>query len=140
MQLKISFFVVAFTLCVCSCCTSTSAQTTSLYREDFTTNQELRFAIGAFATPSAISFSPEGVSTNIPASPDSSGGLGVDPTIPQVDITGTTSIEVVARADAGNQSDLVVAVREAAVEGQAIGEFFSYTIPASSFPVGGSVK
>ena len=137
MRLKISFFLVAFTLCVCSCNASTSAQTTSLYREDFTTNQTLRFAFGAFAPPSAVSFSPEGVSTNIPASPDSSGGLGVDPTIPQVDITGTTSIEVVARADAGNQSDLVVAVREAAVEGQAIGEFFSYTIPASSFPVGG---
>ena len=137
MRLKISFFLVAFTLCVCSCSTSTFAQTTSLYREDFTTNQELRFAIGAFATPSAISFSPEGVSTNIPAGPDSSGGLGVDPTIPQVDLTGTTSIEVVARADAGNQSDLIVAVREAAAEGQAMGEFFSFRIPASSFPVGG---
>jgi len=114
-----------------------SAQNTSLYLEDFTTNQTLRFTFGAFDSPSAVSFSSAGVSTNIPASSDSFGGLGVDPTTPMVDITGTTSIQVVARADAGNASALVISVREASSANGEIGEFFSYTIPASNFPVGG---
>ena len=115
-----------------------SAQT-SLYLEDFTVNQTLRYSFGSFESPSAISFNSSGVSTSIPAStaPDSFGGLGVDPIDPPIDITGTTSIEVIASADAGNQSDLVISIREAPVAGQANGEFFSYTIPASTFPIGG---
>ena len=115
---------------------SASAQT-SLYLEDFTTNQTLQYDFGAFDAPNAHSFSSQGVVTNIPASSDSFGGLGVGPTIPMVDITGTVSIEVVARADAGNQSDLVISIREAPSSNGVIGEFFSYTIPRSNFPTGG---
>ncbi len=137
MQSKLFHLLLALTVCLCGSVDRTSAQNTSLYLEDFTTNQTLRYSFGSFDSPSASSFSSEGVSTNIPASSDSFGGLGVDPTTPQVDITGTTTIEVVARADAGNQSDLVISIREAAVGDQALGEFFSYTIPASNFPIGG---
>ena len=114
----------------------TSAQT-SLYLEDLTTNQTLLYEFGSFDNAGAHWFSSLGVVTNIPASSDSFGGLGVSPTVSLVDITGTTSIEVVARADAGNQSDLVITVREAANSTETTGEFFSYTIPASNFPVGG---
>ena len=56
------------------------AQTNSLYLEDFTSNQTLLYDFGAFALatdPTATSFSSSGVSTNIPASSDSFGGLGV---------------------------------------------------------------
>ena len=115
-----------------------SAQSSSLYLEDFRSNQNLLFEFGAFASgPSAFSFSSLGVTTNIPASSDSFGGLGVLPTSASVSITGTTAIEVVARANPGNQSDLVISIREAAAGGQTLGEFFSYTIPRSNFPVGG---
>ena len=116
------------------------AQPTSLYREDFRTNQTLRYSFGSFDVsnnPSAVSFSSSGVTTNIPASSDSFGGLGVDPTIPLVDITGTTAIQVVARAEPGNQSDLVISIREAENNGAELGEFFSYTVPRSNFPSGG---
>jgi len=118
----------------------TASAQSSIYLEDFTTNQTLRFTFGSFdlsTSPNAVSFSSAGVSTNIPASGDSFGGLGVDPTVPMIDITGTTSIRVVARADAGNQSDLVISVREAPVGGQEMGEFFSYTVSRSNFPTGG---
>ena len=114
-----------------------SSQIASLYLEDFTTNQTLVFEFGAFASPAASSFSSSGVSTNIPASADSFGGLGVAPTNGSVDITGTSSIEVVARADAGNASDLVISIREAPGPAGVDGEFFSYTIPANKFPAGG---
>jgi aryl-phospho-beta-D-glucosidase BglC (GH1 family) len=120
--------------------TSASAQNTSLYLEDFTTNQTYRYTFGAFDlnnNPSATSFGPSGVSTNIPASGDSFGGLGVDPTILGVDVTGTTAIQVTARADAGNSSDLVITIREAPDASGEIGEFFSYTVAASNFPTGG---
>lgn len=133
-KLKLSLLVLLIGLFGSACA---SAQNSSLYLEDFTTNQTLRFAFGAFDSPSAISFSSAGVSTNIPASGDSFGGLGVDPVNPPVDITGTTSIEVVARADAGNQSDLIISIREAPTGNQERGEFFSYTVPANNFPVGG---
>jgi len=115
------------------------AQTTSLYVEDFRTNQTLRFSFGALSVtnnPTSSSFSALGISTNVPASANSFGGLGVSPANPLADVTGTTSIEVVARVDAGNQSNLVLTVRENGTGG-ASGEFFSYSIPASSFPVGG---
>ena len=133
-KLKLCLLTLLIGLCGA---VSASAQNSSLYFEDFATNQTLRFAFGAFDTPSAISFSSEGVSTNIPASGDSFGGLGVDPVNPPVDITGTTSIEVVARVDAGNQSDLIISIREAPTGNQEMGEFFSYTVPANNFPVGG---
>lgn len=115
------------------------AQTNSLYLEDFTSNQTLLYDFGAFALatdPTATSFSSSGVSTNIPASSDSFGGLGVAPSSSAVDLTGTTTIEVTARADAGNASDLIISIRESP-NGGTIGEFFSYTIAAESFPVGG---
>ena len=115
------------------------AQTNSLYLEDFTSNQTLLYDFGAFALatdPTAASFSSSGVSTNIPASSDSFGGLGVAPSSSAVDLTGTTTIEVTARADAGNASDLIISIRESP-NGGTIGEFFSYTIAAESFPVGG---
>ena len=115
------------------------AQTNSLYLEDFTSNQTLLYDFGAFALatdPTATSFSSSGVSTNIPASSDSFGGLGVTPSSSAVDLTGTTTIEVTARADAGNASDLIISIRESP-NGGTIGEFFSYTIAAESFPVGG---
>jgi len=133
-------FLLVFAVCICGSVVSTLAQTASLYREDFTTNQALRFTFGSFdlsSFPTAVSFSSEGVSTNIPASSDSFGGLGVNPATSEVDLTGTTSIEVVARVDAGNQSDLVISIREAPAGGQERGEFFSYTVSASNFPVGG---
>ena len=116
-----------------------SAQTTTLYTEDFRTNQTLRFSFGSLSTttnPTSSSFSDLGISTNVPASENSFGGLGVAPADPLADLTGTTSIEVVARVDAGNQSDLVITVRENPTAGVQ-GEFFSYVVPASSFPVGG---
>ena len=116
-----------------------SAQS-SLYLEDFTTNQTLRYAFGTFDNPGANAFNSSGVETNIPASSDSFGGLGVSPTIPSVSISGTTSIEVVARADAGNQSDLVISIRETPDDGQELGEFFSYTIARSNFPTGGGFR
>ena len=133
-KLKLCLLTLLIGLCGA---VSASAQNSSLYFEDFTTNQTLRFAFGAFDSPSGITFSSEGVSTNIPASGDSFGGLGVDPVNPPVDITGTTSIEVVARADAGNQSDLIISIREAPTGNQEQGEFFSYTVPSDNFPVGG---
>ena len=136
MQSKLKLYLLTLLIGLCGA-VSASAQNSSLYFEDFATNQTLRFAFGAFDTPSAISFSSEGVSTNIPASGDSFGGLGVDPVNPPVDITGTTSIEVVARVDAGNQSDLIISIREAPTGNQEMGEFFSYTVPANNFPVGG---
>ena len=132
-KLRLLFLVLLTSL---SAAVSVSAQT-SLYLEDFTTNQTLRYDFGAFDAPNAHSFSSLGVVTNIPASANSFGGLGVAPTIPLVDITGTTSIEVVARADAGNQSDLIISIREAPNSAGVMGEFFSYTIPASNFPTGG---
>jgi aryl-phospho-beta-D-glucosidase BglC (GH1 family) len=116
------------------------AQTTSLYLEDFTSNQTLKYSFGSFdlsTYPTSNSFSSEGLVTNIPPSSDSFGGVGVSPINAPVDITGTTSIQVTARADAGNQSDLVISIREAIDAGGANGEFFSYTIPASNFPIGG---
>ncbi len=131
--LKCAFVVLLFGFCGAN---DASAQT-SLYLEDFTTNQTLLYEFGSFDNPGAHSFSSLGVVTNIPASSDSFGGLGVSPTIPSVDITGTTSIEVVARADAGNQSDLVIAIREGPNAAGDAGEFFSYNIPASNFPIGG---
>lgn len=137
---SIILFLLFFAVCICGSVVSTLAQTASLYREDFTTNQALRFTFGSFdlsSFPTAVSFSSEGVSTNIPASSDSFGGLGVNPATSEVDLTGTTSIEVVARVDAGNQSDLVISIREAPAGGQERGEFFSYTVSASNFPVGG---
>lgn len=116
-----------------------SGQTTNIYTEDFRTNQTLLFSFGALSAninPTPFSFSDLGISTNVPASANSFGGLGVAPADPLADLTGTTSIEVVARVDAGNQSDLVITVRETGTGG-AQGEFFSYIVPASSFPIGG---
>ena len=139
MSLRFSLVVLVLSLLFVNV-EDVSAQQTSLYREDFTTNQVLRYSFDSFDVsnnPSAVSFSALGVSADVPASANSFGGLGVDPTIPLVDITGTTSIEVVARAEPGNQSDLVISIREAENNGQDLGEFFSYTVPASNFPVGG---
>ncbi len=134
-----SYFKFYFLFLLASICgiNNSSAQT-SLYLEDFTTNQTLLYQFGSFNDADAYAFSSLGVVTNIPASSDSFGGLGVSPTISGVDITGTTSIEVVARADAGNQSDLVITVREVGSGGN-VGEFFSYTIPMSNFPIGGGL-
>lgn len=126
-----------FTMLTCCWLASITSAQTSLYLEDFTTNQNLLFEFGSFDNAGAHSFSSSGVSTNIPASSDSFGGLGVSPTIAMVDITGTTSIEVVARADAGNQSDLVISIRESDSPTGGLGEFFSYTVSSSNFPVGG---
>jgi len=107
MRCKLKLLFIALLTGLCGA-VSASAQVNSLYLEDFRTNQTLRFAFGSFEAPSAISFSSEGVSTNIPASGDSFGGLGVNPIEESVDITGTTSIEVVARANAGNQSTVSI--------------------------------
>ena len=45
------------------------------------------------------------------------------------------AILINARLDAGNAADLVITLREVG-DGVAPGEFFSYTIPASSFTTG----
>jgi len=139
MRSKFKLFLLVLLTGFCGA-VDASAQTNRLYHEDFTTNQILLFDFGSFdlsTFPTAHSFSSEGLSTNIPASSDSFGGLGVPPTIASVDITGTTSIQVTARADAGNQSDLVIAIRESSSSGQDRGEFFSYAISSSNFPIGG---
>ena len=136
-RLKLFILILLTSFCGAG---STLAQSNSLYLEDFTANQTLLYDFGSFASasnPAASSFSAAGVSTNIPASGDSFGGLGVAPTVPSVNLTGTTTIEVIARANAGNESDLVISIREQPTSDGTIGEFFSYVIPASRFPVGG---
>ena len=135
---KFKLFLLILVTVLCGAVDS-SAQTTFIYGEDFRANQTLRFSFGALSAsnnPTPFSFSALGISTNVPASANSFGGLGVSPTNPLADVTGTTSIEVVARVDAGNQSDLVITVRETGAAGVQ-GEFFSYIVPASSFPAGG---
>ena len=115
------------------CSTNASAQTV-IHLEDFTVNQTPLFDFGAFA--GNTSFSPLGLLTNIPASADSFGGIGVAPLAP-VDLTGTTSIELTAQVEPGNMSAIVVSIREAADAAGVIGEFFSFTVPASAFAGGG---
>ena len=114
------------------CCTNASAQST-IYLEDFTTNQTPLFDFGAFA--GNTSFSAAGLLTDIPASADSFGGIGVAPVVP-ISLAGLTSIELTAQVEPGNMSDIVVSIREAAVGAQAMGEFFSFTVPATSFTPG----
>lgn len=135
MLARLNLFFLVFIIGICGA--NTASAQTSLYFEDFTTNQTLLYQFGSFDAPGSHSFSALGVTTNIPASSDSFGGLGVAATISMVDVTGTTSIEVTARADAGNQSDLVIAIREAPSTPGGTGEFFSYTIARSNFPTGG---
>ena len=64
---------------------SASAQT-SLYLEDLRTNQTIAYEFGAFEAPNVLSFSSSGVETNIPASSDSFGGLGVEPALSLIHI------------------------------------------------------
>ena len=116
---------------------SASAQ----YLEDFTTNQTLLFDFchhgGQLGTE--YNFNTDGVSfTTTPngvvecGGGDTFGGMGTAPVAP-VDLSGLTSIELTARIDAGNTSDLTLSIRE--VGGP--GEFFSFTVPASSFTTTG---
>lgn len=121
-----------FTLVVVAFLSSLSANASAQYIEDFTTNQTVLFEFGAYA--GNTSFNADGLQVAIPASADSFGGVGVAP-IGTVDITGVTALEVTARLDAGNASNLILSIREQGVGG-ALGEFFSYEIPASSFTPG----
>ena len=110
---------------------NTTAQSNSLYLEDYRTNQNVLYEFGTFASnPTATSFSSTGLSTNIPASLDTFGGIGIAPTSSSVDLTGTTRIEIVARVNVGNASDLIISIREAPDSTGQIGEFFSYRIAA----------
>ena len=114
------------------CSTSASAQST-IYLEDFTTNQTALFDFGAFTDNTT--FDPTGLITNIPASADSFGGIGVAPVVP-VNLNGLTSIELTAQVDAGNASDIVVSIREGIAGAAGDGEFFSFNVPATSFTPG----
>ena len=115
------------------CSTSASAQST-IYLEDFTTNQTALFDFGAFT--GNTTFDPTGLITNIPASADSFGGIGVAPIMP-VNLNGLTSIEITAQAEPLNMNDIVVSIREAANAAGVAGEFFSFTVPAAAFAGGG---
>lgn len=112
-----------------------SAPVAADYLEDFTTNQTAAFTFGAY--DGNTTFTTEGLVVTIPASGDSFGGIGVAPVV-GVDLTGVTSIEVTARLDAGNASDLILSVREDNGAG-GDGEFLSYAIAASSFTEGSFV-
>jgi hypothetical protein len=101
------------------------------YLEDLTTNQTALFEFGAYSQGNTWDFTSEGVAVTNPASTDNFGGMGVTPTEP-VDLSMVSVIEVTARLEAGNTTDLTIAVREAG----APGEFYSCTIPQSSFSVG----
>ncbi len=121
-------------------CTFVSAQN---YLEDFTTNQTILFDFchhgGALGTEydftaDGVSFTttPNGVVECGDGSGDTFGGMGTAPVAP-VDLSGVTAIELTARIDVGNASDITVAVRETGGPG----EFFSFTVPASSFTTTG---
>lgn len=112
-----------------------SATASAQYLEDFTTNQTPLFFFGAYDATNAV-FTSEGLDVDIPASADSFGGIGVAPPPGvSVDLTGVTAIEVTARLDAGNASDLVVSIREDDGMG-GDGEFFSFTVAQTDFTLG----
>ena len=119
---------------------SISSASAQNYLEDFTTNQSILFEFGAYAGNNA--FVPDGVQVTVPASADSFGGLGVAPfSAPMppagpVDLAALTAIEITARLDAGNASDIVLSIREANDAAGNTGEFFSFTISQSNFTMG----
>lgn len=94
---------------------------------DFTGSVAPDFGFAAFdgaATPSA-----DGIVITLAASGDNFGGIGTNATLianPSLSATGTGF--VTARLGATNDSPLIIAFREGAST-----EFFSYSIPASSF-------
>ncbi len=106
---------------------SLTAQVSAQTAVDYTGSVAPDFTFGAFdagATPSA-----DGLSVTLAASGDNFGGLGTNDTLlatPSLSSTGTGF--VTARLGATNDSPLIVAFREGASN-----EFFSYSIPASSF-------
>lgn len=93
---------------------------------DFTGSVAPDFTFLAFDT--AVTPTDDGVTVTLPASMDNFGGLGTNDNLiatPALSLTGTGF--VTARVNATNDSPLIIAFREAS------GEFFSYSIPASSF-------
>ena len=128
-------------LIVASCGVNASAQSPdSLHFEDFTTNQMVGFLFGGF-TPDNTTFGPDGITTDIAVSavePSNFGGIGVFPVGGPIDITGTTSLEVTGQLLSNNVDNVIISIREAAnADGTGDGEFFSFTIPASSFTTTG---
>ena len=115
------------------CAAAASAQN---YLEDLTTNQTALFDFGAYS--GNTTFTPDGLVIDIVDTGDSTfGGIGIAP-VASVDLTGVTAIEVTARLDAGNASDLILAIREDDGFGGE-GEFFSFTAAASNFTEGSFV-
>ena len=118
-------------------CFSASAQTI-IHTEDFTVNQTALFDFSAFSGNN--SFVPMGLQVAVPDAAtlglaSNFGGVGVAPLAP-VNLNGVTTIEVTGQLDAGNASDIVLSIREGIAGAAGDGEFFSITIPQSSFTTG----
>ena len=135
---KTAYFLFAIAICFVTSF-SASAQTI-IHTEDFTVNQTPLFDFGAFS--GNTSFVPMGLQVAVPDAADlmppaasNFGGIGIAPQVP-VNLDGVTTIEVKAQLDAGNASDLVLSIREGIAGAAGDGEFFSITIPQSSFTTG----
>ena len=135
MKLNIfKFSVMSFAIAFAGFCAATASAD---YVEDFTTNQTTLFAFGAFVEGDTFNYTSEGLDVDIPSAADTFGAVAVAPTA-MVDLSGVTEIQVTARLDAGNESPLILAVREGNGMG-GDGEFLSYSIDASSFTEGSFV-
>ena len=118
-------------------CFSASAQTI-IHTEDFTVNQTPLFDFAAFSGNN--SFVPMGLQVAVPDAAtlglaSNFGGVGIAPQVP-VNLDGVTTIEVTGQLDAGNANDIVLSIREGIAGAAGDGEFFSITIPQSSFTTG----
>lgn len=120
-------------------CFSASAQTI-IHTEDFTVNQTRLFDFGAFSgnnsfVPLGLQVAVPDAANLMPPAASNFGGVGVAPLAP-VNLNGVTTIEVTGQLDAGNASDIVLSIREGIAGAAGDGEFFSITIPQSSFTTG----